>query len=153
MEMADRTGRKTKVPVEVEAAKSPITKPRLVTNQRLTMVADRTLVMQPEPMPDTTPQVRINCQLSVMNRLAADDRLIIAKAVITVARMPKRCMAAAAKGPVNPNRKIPMAAAKLMVWRDQPKASPQGTINTPGVDLSPAAASSATKMMAVTAKA
>jgi len=33
-------------------------------------------------------------------------------------------MAAAAKGPVRPNRKMPVAAAKLMVWRDQPKACP-----------------------------
>ena len=67
-----------------------------------------------------------------MNRLAAEDRLIIASAAITVARMPKRCMAAAAKGPVRPNRKMPMAAAKLMSWRDQPKAASQGTISTPG---------------------
>src|SRR5688572_11086704 len=125
MDMADKTGRKIKVPVEVEAANSPITRPRLVTNQRLTMVADRTLVMQPEPMPDTKPQVRINCQVCVMNRLAAEDRLIIARAVMTVVRMPKRCIAAAAKGPVSPNRKIPVAAAKLIVPRDQPKASSQ----------------------------
>src|SRR5882757_9582257 len=47
--IADKRGMKTRVPVEVEAANSPITKPRLVTNQRLTMVAARTLVMQPEP--------------------------------------------------------------------------------------------------------
>ena len=67
-----------------------------------------------------------------MNRLAALDRLIITSAVITVARMPKRCMAAAAKGPVRPNRKMPVAAAKLMVWRDQPKACPQGTIKHAG---------------------
>ena len=46
-----------------------------------------------------------------------------------------------------------MAAAKLMSWRDQPKAASQGTISTPGVERSPAAASSATKMMATTAKA
>jgi hypothetical protein len=46
-----------------------------------------------------------------------------------------------------------MAAAKLIVWRDQPNACPHGTIRTPGVDLNPAAASSATKMMATTAKA
>src|SRR6185369_6919270 len=92
--MADSTGRKIKVPVEVEAANSPITKPRLVTNQRLTMVADSTLVMQPEPMLDTTPQVSTNCQGSFMNRLAAVDRLIILSAAITVARMPKRRHAA-----------------------------------------------------------
>src|SRR3954471_8990873 len=84
--IADRAGMKIKVPVEVEAESSPITKPRLVTNQRLTMVADKTVVMQPEPMPEITPQVRISCQGSAMNRLAADDAAIIASAVITVAR-------------------------------------------------------------------
>ena len=36
---------------------------------------------------------------------------------------------------------------------DQPKAAPQGTISTPGVERSPAAASRAVKMMATTAKA
>src|SRR3569833_682569 len=38
--IADRAGMKTRAPVEVEAANSPITSPRLVTNQRLTIVAD-----------------------------------------------------------------------------------------------------------------
>src|SRR5476649_3001290 len=80
--IADKRGMKIRVPVEVEAANSPITKPRLVTNQRLTITADRTLVMQPEPMPETTPQVATNCQVWVMNRLAAEDRLIIANAAI-----------------------------------------------------------------------
>ena len=117
------------------------------------MVADSTLVMQPEPMPDTTPQVSTSCQGWDMKRLAADETLIMASAAITVARMPKRCMAAAAKGPVRPNRKIPVAAAKLTVPRDQPNAAPQGTISTPGVDRSPAAASSATKITATTASA
>src|SRR4051812_10777662 len=123
--MADRTGIKTSVPVEVEAANNPITNPRLVTNQRLTIVADRTLVMHPEPMPEKTPQLSTSCQLWVMKRLAVEDSPISASAAITVARMPKRCMAAAAKGPVRPNRKMPQAAAKLMVWRDQPKACSQ----------------------------
>src|SRR3569623_2522581 len=80
--IADRTGMKTSVPVEVDAANSPITSPRLVTNQRLTMVADSTLVMQPEPMPDTTPQVSTSCQGAVMNRLATDASPISASAVI-----------------------------------------------------------------------
>ncbi len=88
-----------------------------------------------------------------MRRLAVEDRLIIARAAIMVARMPKRCMAAAAKGPVRPNRKMPQAAAKLTVARDQPNAWPQGTIRTPGVERKPAAANSATKMMATTPRA
>ena len=144
---------KINVPVEVEAANSPITSPRLVTNQRLTMVADSTLVMQPDPMPDTTPQVATSCQGWVMNRLARVDSAIMASAATTVARMPKRCMAAAAKGPVRPNRKMPVAAARLIWPRDQPKACSHGTISTPGVERSPAAASRATKMTATTARA
>ena len=104
-------------------------------------------------MPETTHQVRINCQGAVMNRLTADEAAIIASATITVGRTPKRCMAAAAKGPVRPNRKMPMATARLVVWRDQPKAWPRGTISTPGADRNPAAASSAVKMMATTARA
>ena len=70
-----------------------------------------------------------------MNRLAADEAAIIASATMTVGRTPKRCMAAAAKGPVRPKRKMPIATARLMVWRDQPKAWPQGTVRTPGADL------------------
>src|SRR3984957_19740210 len=68
--IADKAGMKTSVPVEGEAANSPITSPRLVTNQRLTMVAESTLVMQPEPMPDTTPQVSTSSPSLVMNRMA-----------------------------------------------------------------------------------
>ncbi len=109
--------------------------------------------MQPLAMPDTIPQLRINCQGSRMARLAADERLIIARAMMMVVRMPKRCIAAAAKGPVRPNRKMPMPAAMLMVPRDQPKAWPQGTISTPGVERSPAAASREIKTMPTTAKA
>src|SRR5258706_426508 len=85
--IADKTGMKISVPVEVEAANSPITNPRLVTNQRLTMTADSTLVMQPEPMPETTPQVSTNSQVCVMNRLAVEDRPIMPKAIIMVAGM------------------------------------------------------------------
>src|SRR5215813_557090 len=107
--MADSTGRKIKVPVDVEAASKPITRPRLVTNQRLTIVADKTLATQPEPMPDTTPQDRINCHGAVIERLTMADRLITASAAITTLRTPKRCIAAAAKGPVSPNRKMPTA--------------------------------------------
>src|ERR1700748_1377656 len=117
--MAESAGKKISVPVDVEAASNPITRPRLVTNQRLTMVADRTLATQPDPMPDTTPQDRINCHGAVIQRLAMAEALISASAAMTTLRMPKRCIAAAAKGPVRPNRKIPTAAAKEITLRDQ----------------------------------
>ena len=46
--------------------------------------------------------------------------------------MPKRCIAAAAKGPVMPIQENAGAAAKLITARDQPKSVPQGTISTAG---------------------
>ena len=78
---------------------------------------------------------------------------MVMSAISKVVRIPKRSIAAAAKGPVNPKRKMPVAAAKLIVLRDQPKAVSHGTIRTPGVDLRPAAANRAQKMIAVTASA
>src|SRR3569833_3308379 len=48
---------------------------------------------------------------------------------------------------------MPVAAARLITPRDQPKAWPPGTISTPGVERRPAAASSATKISATTASA
>ena len=86
------------------------------------MVAESTPATQPLPIPDTTPQVATSCQDWVIIKLTSAEPLISASAAITVTRTPKRCIAAAAKGPVNPNRKMPVAAAKLITPRDQPKA-------------------------------
>jgi len=57
---------KTSVPVAVLAVSKPITTPRCLTNQRLTMVAPSTTVTQPDATPESTPQVVISCQRSVM---------------------------------------------------------------------------------------
>ncbi|MGY3440198.1 hypothetical protein ACVW17_000199 [Bradyrhizobium sp. USDA 4473] len=57
---------KISVPVAVDAVKSPMTRPRLLVNQRLTMVAPSTLATAPEPMPDSSPQLRNNCHGAVM---------------------------------------------------------------------------------------
>ena len=57
---------KMSVPVAVLAVRSPMTRPRLVVNQRLTMVAPSTLATAPEPMPESSPQVRNNCHGAVM---------------------------------------------------------------------------------------
>ena len=54
------------VPVAVLAVSRPITKPRLVANQRFTTVAPITMATQPVPSPFSTPQVAINCQGCVM---------------------------------------------------------------------------------------
>jgi len=124
-----------------------------VTNQRLTMVADSTPATQPLPMPETTPQLATSSQGWVIARLDKAEALISASANSTVRRTPKRCIAAAAKGPVKPNRKMPVAAAKLMTLRDQPKALPQGSINTAGVERTPAAANRARNTTATTGMA
>src|SRR5436305_1551308 len=64
-------GRNTSMPEALEADINPMTRPRLVLNQRLTMVAPSTLATAPEPMPENTPQVMNRCQGLVISRLSA----------------------------------------------------------------------------------
>ena len=61
-------GTKIRVPVAVLAVRSPIARPRLVANQRLTTVAPSTIATQPEARPDSTPQLATSCHGSVMKR-------------------------------------------------------------------------------------
>ena len=68
---AASSGRNTSMPVALEADIRPITRPRLVLNQRLTMVAPSTVATAPEPMPENTPQVMNRCHGLVINRLSA----------------------------------------------------------------------------------
>ncbi len=96
------SGRKMSVPVAMLAVRMPMTRPRSFTNQRLTMVAASTMAMQPVPMPDSTPQVRMSCQDSVMNRLRNADSDIRPSASASVRRTPKLCISAAANGPMRP---------------------------------------------------
>jgi acyl-CoA hydrolase len=100
--MAASAGSSSSVPVAVLAVSRPITKPRLVTNQRLTMVAPSTMATQPEPRPDSTPQDSMNCQGSLMRLLAAVEADINSSAVTSVRLMPKLCIRAAANGPTRP---------------------------------------------------
>jgi hypothetical protein len=100
--MAARAGSSSRVPVAVLAVSSPITKPRLVTNQRLTMVAPSTMATQPDPRPDSTPQVSMSCQGWLMRLLAAVEAAISSSAATSVRLMPKLCISAAAKGPTMP---------------------------------------------------
>ena len=99
---AAMAGRKISVPVAVLADISPITRPRLVVNQRLAMVAPSTAAMLPVPMPETSPQVSIKCQGCVIHRLAAVEPDISASAPITVRLRPIRSIRAAANGPARP---------------------------------------------------
>ncbi len=99
---AASSGRNTSRPVAAEADISPITRPRLVLNQRLTMVAPSTVATAPEPTPENTPQVRSRCHGSVINRLSAVEPDINTNDASSVRRSPIRSISAAANGPVRP---------------------------------------------------
>ena len=90
------------MPVAVLAVSSPMTKPRLVANQRLTMVAPSTIATQPEPRPVSTPQVRMSCHGAVIRALAAVAAAIRASAPTSVRRRPTLSISAAANGPASP---------------------------------------------------
>ena len=90
------------MPVALEADIRPMTRPRLVLNQRLTMVAPSTLATAPEPMPENTPQVMNRCHGLVINRLSAVEPDMITSAASSVRRSPMRSINAAANGPVRP---------------------------------------------------
>ena len=79
-----------------------MTRPRLVLNQRLTMVAPSTVATAPDPTPEKTPQVAMSCHDCVMNRESPVEADITTSEAITVLRRPMRSIKAAAKGPVSP---------------------------------------------------
>ena len=89
-------------PVALEADISPIIRPRLVLNQRVTTVAPSTIATAPEPIPEKTPHVATNCHGWVISRLEAIEADISASAPTSVRRRPMRSISAAAKGPVRP---------------------------------------------------
>ena len=55
-------GRKTSWPAALPAVRMPITRPRLLENHVLAMVAAKTRAMEPVPSPISRPQVRRICQ-------------------------------------------------------------------------------------------
>ncbi len=96
------SGMKIREPVAVLAVSTPIARPRWVSNHRLTMVAARTIATQPEPIPDSTPQVAIRCQGWVMKVDNTVETAIRARAQVRVRRTPRVCIRAAANGPIRP---------------------------------------------------
>ena len=56
-----KSGRKISWPVALLAVRMPITVPRFVSNQRLTIVAPATRLMLPAPMPTMPPHSSKNC--------------------------------------------------------------------------------------------
>ena len=88
-----------------------------------------------------------------MNRLAAADRLIIAKRRHHRGADAEALHRGGGKGTGQAEQEDADCRGKGDDAARPAKASAQGTISTPGVERSPAAASSATKITATTASA
>ena len=110
-------------------------------NQRFTTAAPSVIEVAPVAPPTSTPQISTICQAALILQESATPPAKIASALNTVRRIPKRCMAAAANGPINPNSARLIASASEMVVRVQPKLRSSGTIMTLGVARIPAVTS------------
>ena len=147
------TGRKISCPAAAAAVRMPITRPRRATNQRLAIVAAKTMAIEPVPSPISRPQVSISCQpwvTKMVNPLPAATR---SRATLVTWRMPKRSISAAANGAISPYRiRLTLTALDIRV-RDQPNSSSSGTISTPGAARKPAAPTRATNATAATHQA
>ena len=139
------TGRKSSWPVAPAAVRMPITRPRRATNQRLAIVAAKTMAIEPVPTPISSPQVSISCQPSRTRTVSPLPAATSSRATLVTRRMPKRSIRAAANGAITPYRtRLTLTAPDIRV-RDQPNSSSSGTISTPGAARKPAAPSSAMK--------
>lgn len=139
--IAASIGRNTSWPVAVLAVRIPITRPRRAWNQRVTKVADSVSATTPVEQPTISPQITTICQLCVIIDDSATPALIVTSAVRIVGRSPKRCIAAAANGPVRPYSAMFTEIASEIAARLQPSSRSSGTISTLGVARVPAAAS------------
>ena len=130
-----------------------MTRPRRATNQRLATVEAKTVAMQPDPTPTTTPHSRNSCHGSVMRVVPRAPRAITTSATTVTRRRPYFACRAAANGPMKPNSSRLMLTAMPTVARLHPNSSRSGSIRMPGVDRKPAAPSSVTKDAAKTTHA
>ena len=146
-------GRKTSCPAALPAVRMPITRPRLLTNQVLAMVAAKTSAMDPVPSPISSPQVSRICQDSLTSTVRALPAPISTSATDVTMRTPKRSIRAAAKGAVRPKSTRLMLTAAESTVVDQPNSLCSGTISTPGAARKPAAPTSARKATAATIQA
>ena len=128
----------------------PITVPRFVSNQRLTIVAPATRLMLPAPTPTMPPHSSKNCHDWVMKIDAAAARAIRPSAPEIVRRKPKRSNTPAANGPMSPNRSRLSAIAAEIVAVVQWNSRWRGSISIVGDERTPAAAISNTKASAAT---
>ncbi|MDI2020615.1 hypothetical protein PJL18_01124 [Paenarthrobacter nicotinovorans] len=146
-------GRNTSWPAALPAVRMPMTRPRLLANQVLAMVAAKTSAMDPVPSPMSTPHVSRICHDWFTRTVKAEPRPIRHSANAVTLRMPKRSMRAAAKGAVSPKRTRLMLTANDNTVVDQPNSCCNGTISTPGAARKPAAPTSARKATAATIQA
>ncbi len=135
------------------AVSTPVTRPRRVANQRPAIVAASTVAIDPVPRPTTTPQSSTSCHDAVISTVSPEPAAHSASASSITLRTPNRSIAAAANGPVRPNRTRLTLTASEMVARDQPKSCCSGTMSTPGVDRKPLASSSVTNATPATTQA
>ena len=131
----------------------PVTRPRRATNQRLAMVAAKTMAIEPVPSPISTPQVSTSCQPDVTKIVSPLPAATSSRAKLVTWRMPKRSISAAANGAISPYRiRLTLTALDISV-RDQPNSCSIGTISTPGAARKPAAPTSATNATTATGQA
>jgi len=131
----------------------PIASPRCCINQRFTTAAPNVVDVAPVAPPTSTPQINTICQGAFILLDSATAPANTASAVITVRRIPKRCIAAAANGPIKPNNARLIANAIDMVVRVQPKPRSSGTIITLGVARIPAVTNMIRNVTAITTHA
>ena len=86
----------------VLAVRTPITRPRRATNQRLATVAASTSAVAPVPMPTTTPHSSTSCQGVRITVVRATPTVTRESDSTITRRTPSRSMSAAAKGPQSP---------------------------------------------------
>lgn len=147
------TGRKISCPVALAAVRTPVTRPRRSSNQRVAIVATKAIEMDPVPTPTSTPHSRTSCQLVVIVTDSADPAEIRSSAAVSTGRTPKRSISAAAKGAVSPNSVMLTDIANPTVPCDQPNSWCSGFIITPGTERKSAAPRIATKLVAATTQA
>ncbi len=150
---AATTGRKISWPVALAAVRTPVTRPRRATNQRIAIVATNAVESDPVPSPTSTPHSSISCQASDINTASPVPAAIRASAATTTGRTPSLSIRAAEKGAVRPNSAMFTDIAAPMVACDQPNSMCNGSIITPGTERNPAAPSMVTKATPATIQA
>jgi hypothetical protein len=144
------TGKKMSWPALTLAPKTPVTRPRSVTNHRFAIVGPSTLATSPLPRPATNPKKIVSCQISrenvdAISAAAVDPRLSSVTALIPMAAMSRPEI-----GPASPYVRMPTAAANERAPVLQPGSCCIESRNAPGAARTPAVATSTTAAMATT---